>query len=84
MGHMTSILCLFCFLGLNPFRSSQTIAELWDVGKGGDIGSGRNGRHPDEPMPFWPGSTPSALGLVPIPPANGGHPILGGDARSAT
>ena len=53
---------------------------------GGDSGPGRNGRRPGEPRPFWPGSTPSALGLVPTPPANGGHSVPGGgggDTRPA-
>ena len=35
----------------------------------------RNGRRPGEPIPFGPGSTPSALGLVPTPLGNGGQPI---------
>ena len=47
----------------------------------GDSGPGRNGHRPGEPMPFWPGSTPSALGLVLTPAANGGHPIPGGGIR---
>ena len=42
-----------------------------------DSGPGRNGRCPDEAIPFWPGSTPSALGMAPALPANGGHPIPG-------
>ena len=44
---------------------------------GDDIGPGRNGRRPGEPILAWPGSSTSALGLVPTPPANDGHPILG-------
>ena len=71
-------------VGLKPFRSTQASAGLWDVGYGGDSGTGRNGRHPVEPMPFWPGSTSSALDLVPNLPANGGHPIPGGASRSAS
>ena len=35
-------------------------------------------------LPFWPRPAPSALGLVPTPPANAGHPIPGGDSRSAS
>ena len=74
-----------CFVGLKPFRSAQTIARLWDVGWGGGDGDpGRNGRRPGETILVWPGSTPSAFGLVLTPPANGGHSIPGGDARSAT
>ena len=52
----------------------------------GGNGLGRNGRCSGEPIPFWPRSpspSPSALGLIPTPPANGGHPVPGGDAGSA-
>ena len=47
---------------------------------------GRNGLRPGEPIQFWPRSTPSALGLVPTPPANGGQSISGGggDSRSTS
>ena len=54
------------------------------MGEGGDIGPGRNGRHSGEPIPFWLELTSSALGLITIPPANGGHPIPGADTRSVT
>ena len=65
------------------FRSTQTIAALWDVGY--DV-PGRNGRHPGEAISFWTGSTPQCHhgGLVSILPANGGHPIPGGDSRFAS
>ena len=42
---------------------------------GDDSGPGRNERRTGEPILVWPGSTSSALSLVPTPPANGGHPI---------
>ena len=37
-----------------------------------------------EPILIWPVLTRSALGLVPTPPANGGHPIPVADANSVT
>ena len=42
---------VFFFVGWKPFRSVQTIAELWDIGgyRGwGDSGPGGNGRYPGE------------------------------------
>ena len=71
---------------LKLLRAAQTIAVLWDVGmgEGDDMGPGRNRRRPGEPIPCMPGSAPSALGLVPTPPTNDGHPILGGDSRPAS
>ena len=75
------VLLCFVFVGLKPFWSAQTIAGLCG---GGDSSPGINGRRPCEPMPFWPGSTPSAFDLVLTPPANGGHPIPGDDSRSAS
>ena len=79
MYSLPSVL-VFVFVGLKPFRPVRATVELCE----GVSGPGRNGRRPGEPIPFWPGSTPSALGLVPTPPANGGHPIPGAAVRSAT
>ena len=69
---------LFVLLDGSPFGLLRPLQGngMWD--KGGGSGLGRNGRCPGEPIPFWPVSTPSALGLVPIQPADGGHPIPGG------
>ena len=71
-------ICLFCWMKAlfgSPLTPLQGYG-MQDKGGGGS-GPGRNGRCPGEPIPFWPGSTTSALGLVPTQPANGGHPILG-------
>ena len=43
----------------------------------------RNGRRLGERMPVRPVSTPSALDLVRTASASGGHPLPGGDSRSA-
>ena len=50
----------------------------------GGSGSERNGRRLGEPIPLWPGSTPSVLGLVTTPSVNGGHSVAWGDSRSAS
>ena len=72
---------VFVFVGLKLFRPIRAIAGQWDVGWGrGDGGPGSKGRRPGGPTPFspfWPGSTPGTLGLVPAPPANGNHPMPG-------
>ena len=83
-NNTVSALWFAFFVGLKSFRSAQTIAGLWDIGQEGDSGPERNGRRPGEPILFWPGSTPSSLGLVLTPPANGGQPVPGDDTRSAT
>ena len=46
-------------------------------GGGSNSGPGKNGRRPGESIPFWLGSTRSALVLVPTPSANSGQPIRG-------
>ena len=55
---------------------------------GDDIYRGRNGRHPSEPIPAWPGCpSSSADDVVRTPTASGDHPIPGGegdDTRSVT
>ena len=72
----------FVFCWIKALSAPRAIAELWDVGQA--VILGRNGRHPGEPIQFWPGSAPRTLGLVPTPSANGGHPILGSDSGSAS
>ena len=75
----------YFFAGLKHFQHIWTIAELSDIGwGGGGSDSGRNGRHPGEPISVWPELTPSANGLVCTPPTNDGHPTPGGDLRSAS
>ena len=80
-------LCCFVIVRLNPFRLIWTIASQGYGMKDREVTlilGGKNGRRPGEPIPFWPGSAPSALGLVPTPPPNGGHPMPGHDSRSAS
>ena len=71
---------LFSFFLLKSFWPGHNIAGLWDVGLGGDSGPGINGRRPGESIPFRPGPTPSALGLVPNPAGERRSPTSGGSA----
>ena len=78
---------LFVLLDGNPFGLLGPLQGC-DVrrGEGVTVVLGEMDVARVNPIPFWSGSTPSALSLVPIPPANDGHASPGGgegDARSS-